>query len=331
MEIEVTFNKINNYYEQTSHNLENMANDLEKLNNTHLFYIKSISEENSNMYLNNNSFHYSVYIDDIFYQKKILSMEYECMLNIYNLNIDKFYRDLYKLYLKIVKLLVNVIHENNKLITKINGIDNVKSNVQNIEDIRRKFLYDIKIYKESDSFQKFNSDDIKKIFHAIIKRNSDIQEYIKEIRKHISIVDKKVNKGMLIETFKISFNGNIDSLILENNLYSKILESIISNHHNVSKKYYIRTKNISDEVTFDEDSSLGKGVTSSSSTPERKKNNNENIYSDELDKTIDILNEDKDNRSNNDKDQNKEINILVRNNSNNDSDLDANHFQKFNS
>ena len=293
MEIENIFNKINDYYDKTNHNLENMANDLEKLNNTHLFYIKSISEENNNIYLNNNSFHYSVYIDDIFYQKKILSMEYECMLNIFNLNIDKFYRDLYKLYLKIVKLLVNVIHENNKLITKINGIDNVKANVQNIEDIRRKFLYDIKIYKETDSsFQKFNSDDIKKIFHAILKRNSDIEEYIKDIRKHSAIVDKKVNKGMLIETFKISFNGNIDSLILENELYGKILESIITNHYNVSKKYSIRTKNISDEVTFDEDSNYNKGFSSNNSTPNGKIKSDEivNINTDNDNNNIDKLN-----------------------------------------
>ena len=310
MEIENIFNKINENYEKTNQNLENMANDLEKLNNTHLFYIKSISEENNNVYLNNNSFHYSVYIDDIFYQEKILSMEYECMLNIYNFNIDKFYRDLYKLYLKIVKLLVNVIHENNKLITKINGIDNVKSNVQNIEDIRRKFLYDIKIYKESESsFQKFNSDDIKKIFHAILKRNSDIQEYIKDIRKHITIVDKKVNRGMLIETFKISFNGNIDSLILENDLYSKILESIISNHYHVSKKYCIRTKNISDEVTFDEDSNY-KTFNSNNSTPTGK-NKNINL-SDEQ-----IININSDFDTKNDDFQN--------------TNLDINHQEKFNS
>ena len=272
MDIECIFNKIYNYYNKTDENLKNMSIDLEKLNNTHLFYIKSINEENANTYINSNNFHYSVYIDDIFYQKKILTMEYECMLNINNFNIDKFYRDLYKLYLKIIKLLVNVIHENNKLVTKINDIDNIKNNVESIEDIRKKFLSDIKIYKEFDSInQKFSYDDIKKIFNAINKRNTNINEYIKDIHKHILIVDKKVNKGMLIETFKISFNGNIESLGLEHNLYIKIFESIITNHYNISKKYYIRTKNISDEITFDEDSN------SSETTPNNKNKNINNI------------------------------------------------------
>ena len=277
MDIECIFNKIYNYYNKTDENLKNMSIDLEKLNNTHLFYIKSINEENANTYINSNNFHYSVYIDDIFYQKKILTMEYECMLNINNFNIDKFYRDLYKLYLKIIKLLVNVIHENNKLVTKINDIDNIKNNVESIEDIRKKFLSDIKIYKESDSInQKFNYDDIKKIFNAINKRNTNINEYIKDIHKHILIVDKKVNKGMLIETFKISFNGNIESLVLEYNLYIKIFESIITNHYNISKKYYIRTKNISDEITFDEDSNKTTD-NSSESTPNNKNKNINNI------------------------------------------------------
>ena len=272
MDIESIFNKICNYYNKTDENLKNMSIDLEKLNTTHLFYIKSINEENTNTYINNNNFHYSVYIDDIFYQKKILTMEYECMLNINNFNIDKFYRDLYKLYLKIIKLLVNVIHENNKLVTKINDIDNIKNNIESIEDIRKKFLSDIKIYKESDNInQKFNYDDIKKIFNAINKRNTNINDYIKDIHKHILIVDKKVNKGMLIETFKISFNGNIESLGLEHNLYIKIFESIITNHYNISKKYYIRTKNISDEITFDEDSN------SSETTPNNKNKNINNI------------------------------------------------------
>jgi hypothetical protein len=279
MDIECIFNKIYNYYNKTDENLKNMSIDLEKLNNTHLFYIKSINEENANTYINSNNFHYSVYIDDIFYQKKILTMEYECMLNINNFNIDKFYRDLYKLYLKIIKLLVNVIHENNKLVTKINDIDNIKNNVESIEDIRKKFLSDIKIYKESDSInQKFNYDDIKKIFNAINKRNTNINEYIKDIHKHILIVDKKVNKGMLIETFKISFNGNIESLVLEYNLYIKIFESIITNHYNISKKYYIRTKNISDEITFDEDNNSNKTIDNSSeSTPNNKNKNINNI------------------------------------------------------
>ena len=76
---------------------------------------------------------------------------------------------------------------------------------------------------------------------------------------------------MLIETFKISFNGNIESLGLEHNLYIKIFESIITNHYNISKKYYIRTKNISDEITFDEDSN------SSETTPNNKNKNINNI------------------------------------------------------
>ena len=156
MDIECIFNKIYNYYNKTDENLKNMSIDLEKLNNTHLFYIKSINEENTNTYINSNNFHYSVYIDDIFYQKKILTMEYECMLNINNFNIDKFYRDLYKLYLKIIKLLVNVIHENNKLVTKINDIDNIKNNIESIEDIRKKFLSDIKSIK-SRPFLRYSS------------------------------------------------------------------------------------------------------------------------------------------------------------------------------
>jgi hypothetical protein len=246
MDPENKFIKMQEFYDKINKNLENMAEDIEKLDSTHKYYLKSTTDDIH--------FHYSVYIDDIFFQKKILLIEYNCMNDIYHDNINKCYRDLYKLFNKIVKLLISIINENNKLILKINDIDNTKINIQNIDDLKKKYFMNIKVFYELKSVNDhFTLDDIKLLYDIIIKRNNDINDNIKQIKTHISSIDKKINKGIFIETFKISLIGTIESLTLENNLYIKIFNSILNNHLIIAKKYFYRTKNISDEVTFDED------------------------------------------------------------------------------
>ena len=246
MDPENKFMKIQDYYDKINKNLENMSDDINKLDNTHKYYLKTAT--------NDIHFHYSVYIDDIFYQKKILHIEYTCMNDIYHDNINKLYRDLYKLFNKIIKLLISIINENNKLILKINDLEDSKISTQNIDDLKKKYFMNIKIFYELKSVKEyFTFEDIKILYDIIIKRNNDINENIKQIKTHISLIDKKINKGIFIETFKISLLGTIESLSLENNLYIKIFNSILNNHFTIAKKYFFRTKHISDEVTFDED------------------------------------------------------------------------------
>ena len=138
MDPENKFIKIQEYYDKINKNLENMSEDIDKLNNTHKYYLKSATDDIH--------FHYSVYIDDIFFQKKILFIEYNCMHDIYHDNINKFYRDLYKLFNKIIKLLISIIYENNKLILKINDIDNTKFSIQNIDDLKKNILRILKYF-----------------------------------------------------------------------------------------------------------------------------------------------------------------------------------------
>jgi hypothetical protein len=251
MDPENKFIKIQEYYDKISKNLENMTEDIEKLDNTHKYYLKSSTDVSV---ITDVHFHYSVYIDDIFFQKNILQREYNCMNEIYLNNLNKLYRDLYKLFNKIIKLLINLVNENNKLILKINDIDNTKLSIQNIEELRKKYYINIKIYHEINSIdEKFLLDDVKILYDLIIKRNNDINDNIKQIKSHIASIDKKINKGIFIETFKISLVGTIETFTVEYNLYIKIFNSILNNHLFIANKYFNRTKNISEEVTFDEE------------------------------------------------------------------------------
>ena len=62
MDPENKFIKIQEYYDKINKNLENMSEDIKKLDNTHKYYLKSTSDDIH--------FHYSVYIDDIFFQNQ---------------------------------------------------------------------------------------------------------------------------------------------------------------------------------------------------------------------------------------------------------------------
>ena len=257
MDTDNKFIKIQEYYNKINKNLENMSEDVEKLDNTHKYYLKSSQNVPGATDVH---FHYSVYIDDIFFQKNILQTEYNCMNEIYLNNLNKLYRDLYKLFNKIIKLLINLVNENNKLILKINDFDNTKLSIQNTDELRKKYYINIKIYHEINSIdEKFLLDDVKILYDLIIKRNIDINDNIKQIRSHIASIDKKISKGIFIETFKISLIGTIETFSLEYNLYIKIFNSILNNHILIANKYFNRTKNISEEVTFDEETNSIKG------------------------------------------------------------------------
>ena len=187
MDTENKFIKIQEYYNKINKNLENMLEDIEKLDDIHKYYLKSSQNVSGTTDMH---FHYSVYIDDIYFQKNTLQTEYNCMNKIYLNNLNKLYRDLYKLFNKIIKLLINLINENNKLILKINYIDNTKLAMENTIELRKKYYINIKIYHEINSInEKFLLNDVKILYDLIIKKNIDINDNIKQIRSHIASID----------------------------------------------------------------------------------------------------------------------------------------------
>jgi hypothetical protein len=62
-----------------------------------------------------------------------------------------------------------------KLILKINDIDNTKLTIQNIEELRKKYNINIKIYHEINSIdEKFLLDDIKILYDLIITKMANL-------------------------------------------------------------------------------------------------------------------------------------------------------------
>ena len=86
-------------YKSYNDNIKNVNEDIKKLEGVHHIYINSADMSSLN---------YSIYVDDIKHQINITRIEYEYINNIYIMNIEKLYRDLFKLYNRITKLLLAI-------------------------------------------------------------------------------------------------------------------------------------------------------------------------------------------------------------------------------
>ena len=100
---------LNNYKTIESNNKLTHYN-IKKVENVYEIYVNSEQIDSVN---------YSIYIDDIKHQVDITLVEYKYIVDINNLNIIKLYRDLFKIYSKIIKILINVYIDNKIMVFKI--------------------------------------------------------------------------------------------------------------------------------------------------------------------------------------------------------------------
>jgi hypothetical protein len=89
VEISEKYNKIIENYESIHSNLKNIFEDIKTLESVHNVYINSIDMSSLN---------YSIYVDDIKHQINITQNEHDYINRTYCMNMEKLYRDLFKLY-----------------------------------------------------------------------------------------------------------------------------------------------------------------------------------------------------------------------------------------
>ena len=273
-EINEKYNKIISNYKNIKFNIQNIYNDIKKLEGVHNVYI------NSNDLSSLNS---SIYVDDIKHQINVTEIEYEYVEKIYNKNLDKFYRDLFKLYNRIKKLLLTVYRENRHIIIKIwnshekityNSDDfrklkksikliadsartsiNINTDDKIYDEIRRYFYRDIIIYNELYNKQNIDLENIVKLFD-LLKLRLDELKYSKEfISINLDDIQHKTDKGILGQTFIMDLYGKNNRIIVDYNILVTILESIINMQMSISEKYNNFSQIIAEQVNYDDETS----------------------------------------------------------------------------
>jgi len=261
-------------YNVIKNQINNIAHDIKKLENIHTVYITSEQIDKLN---------YSTYVDDIKHQIETIKREYNYLSDIYQMNINKFYRDLFKLYNKIVKTLITVYKENKDIIIKIwNSNEKVNNETSEfkkfkrtikyisdttrsstimvssdkiIDEIKRKYYSSIRIYNEINNDNNFELLDIETIYGELEIRIQELSLSNELIKISLTDIQRKTDKGILGQTLVMDLNGKLDRIKVDYNIILKILESIINIHLGISKKYKDLSTKIANEVSYDEDSS----------------------------------------------------------------------------
>lgn len=232
------FNTIIRNYKHVYNYLENIKQDIEKLKKIHTIYVTQ-SE-------NKIRFHeYGIYIDDIFYQIKILKMEHKNMMEIYQNNLNKLYKDVFRLYRLIIKKLIEINIENNT---------NVDKNEKIITD-KKQYYTKIKIFNEIEN-DDYTIEEAIILYDELINRLNDFYLCISKIEKNIREMRKKSLDGFLLQTYVISLSYEKNRIDIEYSMFHKILSSILEIHTNISRKYCKRAEQISNEVLDDNEKNV---------------------------------------------------------------------------
>lgn len=271
-EISEKYNKIIENYESIHANLKNIFDDIKTLEGIHNIYINSIDMSSLN---------YSIYVDDIKHQINITQNEHDYINNTYLMNIEKLYRDLFKLYNRVTKIILSIFKENKDTIVKIwnsseksvsethdfkkfkKAIRTLSENVRApmpiindnkiFEEIKKQYYSEIRIYNELNNYHKYDLNDVIVIFNNLIKRFEELELSKELIKMSINDIKNKTDKGVLGQTFVMDLNGKSDRITVDYNILLKLLESIIGIHTSLSEKYKNMAQTIADQVNYTDD------------------------------------------------------------------------------
>ena len=265
------YNKIIDNYKSIHSNLKNISEDIKVLEGIHNVYINSIDLSSLN---------YSIYVDDIKHQINITKNEYDYINNTFDLNIDKFYRDLFKLYNKVTKIILNIFKENRDMVVKIwnssekilseshefkklkKSIKLISENVRSpipitndnkiFDEIKKQFYSNIIIYNDV-GVNKYDIKDIINIYENLTKRLDELYLSKELIKMNMLDIQNKTNKGVLGQTVVMDLNGKSDRIMIDYSIIVKILESIIDIHTTLSDKYKNMAQLIADQVNYNDE------------------------------------------------------------------------------
>jgi len=271
-EISEKYNKIIENYESIHANLKNIFEDIKTLEGIHNIYINSIDMSSLN---------YSIYVDDIKHQINITQNEHDYINNTYSMNIEKLYRDLFKLYNRVTKIILSIFKENKDTIVKIwnsseksvsethdfkkfkKAIRTLSENVRApmpiindnkiFEEIKKQYYSEIRIYNELNNYHKYDLNDVIVIFNNLIKRFEELELSKELIKMSLNDIKNKTDKGVLGQTFVMDLNGKSDRITVDYNILLKLLESIIGIHTSLSEKYKNMAQTIADQVNYTDD------------------------------------------------------------------------------
>jgi hypothetical protein len=218
--------------EETIKKYKNLDNHIENINND----IKNISDIHTNLCNTIDSAaifnQFSIYIDDIHFQKIYILKEIRHIETLKNISIRKLYADLFRLYHKTIKRTLEITKET----------DNIA--------ILKKYYTDlgIRIFNELDIISIFKYRDIENIYTHFQYHIDIMNNYYIDMSNNITIMKSRLDDGYNMSSFIIAYSCEMNKLFMDIKTYNSLFINIINNNINILNKLIHRSKEIADEI-----------------------------------------------------------------------------------
>ncbi len=229
-------------YINLTKNMKNVDNDVIHISALHYKFVKNSDKKAK--FTN-----YGTYIDDIHFQKIILEKDLDVLKEMTNMILRKAYRDLFRLYYKIIKEIIVVyteIQQNHKQDDLYST--KTKSAIELMSEMKKKLLSNVKIYKESDDKELYSIVDVRNIFNLILQKMDDYDKYINELLSYINKTEQIESDGYLIKNLLISIISEQEKMRVNEELFRKLLDDILDTHLRYITKYSDRSDLLADEI-----------------------------------------------------------------------------------
>jgi len=212
-------------YKILENHIENIHNDIKNISDIHTSLCNTI--ESSTMF---NQF--SIYIDDIHFQKNYILKEIRHIEIFQSMSIRKLYSDLYRLYNRIIKRIIEITKETDNILTI------------------KKYYTDlgIRIFNELDILTIFKYRDIENIYTHFHYHMSIMNNYHIDMSNNINIMKSRLDDGYNMSGFIIAYSGEMNKLYMDIKTYKSLFHNIIINNMNILDKLISRSKEIADEI-----------------------------------------------------------------------------------
>jgi hypothetical protein len=236
-------------YTQFDKLIDGIYENIRSLNQIHKFLL----EESNKKTL---PYEYTVYIDDLFFQKNLLSKESEHLLTVKQMSLRRFYASLFRLYQHIIGTYINLLK--NK---KIGGFGTPE---------HMRIFYDdprIRIYNELDIITLYRYADIENI-------TMFIRHYLELIKKQMQVMDaeiaelhRKKDIGFQVNSVLWAYQNERRKLECDITAFQQLFESITLANRIVVKRFIDRAIELKNEINHHSPSNSVSSLSGVSSIP----------------------------------------------------------------
>ena len=212
-------------YKNLEKHIDNIYNDIKNITDIHTNLCNTI--DSASIF---NQF--SIYIDDIYFQKNYILKEIKHIENLKNMSIRKLYSDLYRLYHKTIKRILEITKET----------DNIA--------IIKKYYNDlgIRIFNELDTITIFKYRDIENIYSHFQYHIDIINNYYTDMSNNINIMKARLDDGYNMGSFIIAYSSEMNKLNIDIKTYKLLFTNITKNNIDILNKLIKRSKELADEI-----------------------------------------------------------------------------------